>query len=322
VASYVEPTAMGRYLGTEGATVRVDSDGTVMAFVGTTAQGHSIETTMAQVVADTLGVAFEHVTVVQADSQATPYGPGTGGSRTAVVVGGAVHDATVAVREGVLAIAAHQMEAAPEDLDIADGQVFVRGSPTRAVSLREVAMAARRFSDSLPPEVPPRLEATVRFRPTRFPTWSNATHVCVVEIDVDTCVSRVVRYIVSEDCGRMINPAVVNGQIYGGVVQGIGGVLLEDFIYDSGGNPLTTTFMDYLLPTTAEVPDIEVGHIECLSTSNPTGAKGVGEGGAIGAHAAVANAVGDALAHLGVQVTATPLGPKEIHRLLQEAGRL
>jgi carbon-monoxide dehydrogenase large subunit len=142
----------------------------------------------------------------------------------------------------------------------------------------------------------------------------------VVEIDPLTCVPKVLRYIVSEDCGRMINPAVVEGQIFGGVVQGLGGVLLEDFVYDDDGNPLTTTFVDYLLPTTTDVPHIEVGHIETDSTTNPGGYKGMGEGGAIGAHAAVANAVGDALAHLGVNVLATPLGPNDIHRLLVEAG--
>ena len=129
------------------------------------------------------------------------------------------------------------------------------------------------------------------------------------------------RYIVSEDCGKMINPMVVEGQIFGGVVQGIGGVLLEDFVYDADGNPLTTTFMDYLPPTTTEVPDIEVGHIETESTTNPGGFKGMGEGGAIGAHAAVANAVGDALAPLGVRVTKTPLGPEQIFALVEAARR-
>ena len=189
------------------------------------------------------------------------------------------------------------------------------------MSVKEVASLAYRFADQLPEGLEAGLEATVRFKPTRFPTWSNATHLCVVEIDRDTCVPKVLRYIVSEDCGTMINPTVVEGQIFGGVVQGMGGVLLEDFVYDDNGNPLTTTFMDYLLPTTTEVPEIEVGHIETLSSTNPGGYKGMGEGGAIGAHAAVANAVGDALAHLGINVTSTPLGPNDIHRLLQSVGQ-
>jgi carbon-monoxide dehydrogenase large subunit len=275
---------------------------------------------MAQVVADELGVDYGDVTIVQADTQSTPYGPGTGGSRTAVIAGGAARRAAVEVREKVLLLAAHMMEAAPEDLEIAESVVSVRGTPGRHVTLKDVAHQAYTDAWLLPPEIDAGLEATIRFKPSRFPTWSNATHVCVVEIDADTYIPKILRYIVSEDCGRMINPQVVEGQIYGGVVQGIGGVLFEDFRYDDDGNPLTTTFLDYLLPTAGEVPVIEVGHLETESTTNPGGFKGMGEGGAIGAHAAVANAVGDALAHLGVTVTTTPLGPQEIFELVQRAG--
>ena len=283
ICAYVEPTSMGgNTLATEAATVKVDTSGRVMAYLGTTSHGQSIETTMAQIVADHLGVAYEDVTIVQADSQSTPYGPGTGGSRTAVVAGGAAREATVAVREKVLAVAAHMMEAAPEDLEIAESVVSVRGTPSKSVTMKDVAKLAMLNSHELPAEVGSGLEATVRFRPKRFPTWSNATHICVVEVDGETWLPRVLRYIVSEDCGKMINPMVVEGQIFGGVVQGMGGVLLEDFVYDDDGNPLTTTFMDYLPPTTSEVPNIEVGHIETESTTNPGGYKGMGEGGAIG----------------------------------------
>ena len=321
VSVYVEPTSMNQpALATEGATVRVETSGHVMAFLGTTSHGQSIETTMAQIVADTLGVDYDDVSVVQADTQSTPYGPGTGGSRTAVVAGGAIRGATIEVRDKVLAIAAHTLEADPADLDIVAGRVFVRGTPAKALSMGDVARAAYRDAHELPPELSPGLEATLRFRPARFPTWSNAAHLCVVEIDPDTCIPTVTRYIVSEDCGRMINPTVVDGQIFGGVVQGLGGVLLEDFVYDDAGNPLTTTFVDYLLPTMTEVPRIEVSHVDTPSTTNPGGFKGMGEGGAIGAHAAVANAVGDALAPYGIDVTTTPLGPNDIHRLLVAAG--
>jgi carbon-monoxide dehydrogenase large subunit len=317
---YVEPTSMGGpTLHTEGATVRVESSGKVMAFLGTTSHGQSVETTMAQVVADTLGVAYDDVTVVQADTQATPYGPGTGGSRTAVIAGGAAREATEAVRDKVLQVAAHAMEASPDDLEIENSIVSVRGTPTKSISLRDVAQIAYVNSDTLPPDLTSGLEATVRFRPNRFPTWSNATHACVVEIDPETWLPAVKRYVVSEDCGNMINPTVVEGQIAGGVVQGLGGVLLEDFVYDADGNPLTSTFMDYLLPTAAEVPDLEIGHIMSESTTNPGGFKGLGEGGAIGSHAAVANAVADALAHLGVRVTKTPLGPEDIFALVEAA---
>jgi carbon-monoxide dehydrogenase large subunit len=218
-----------------------------------------------------------------------------------------------------LDLAALSMEAAPEDLEIASGVISVRGTPTRSITLKEVAELAYVNPGALRLESDAGLEATVRFRPSRLPTWSNAAHLCVVEINEADWLPRVVRYIVSEDCGRMINPMVVEGQIFGGVVQGIGGVLLEDFVYDEAGMPLTTTFMDYLLPTTTEIPNIEVGHIASVSTTNPGGFKGMGEGGAIGAHAAVANAVGDALAHLGVRVTSTPLGPNDIFALVEAA---
>jgi aerobic carbon-monoxide dehydrogenase large subunit len=323
VSAYVEPTSMGGpTLASEGATVRVEASGRVVAYMGTTSHGQSVETTMAQVIADALGVAYDDVTVIQAETRSTPYGPGTGGSRTAVVAGGAARAAAGAVRDKLLAVAAHMMEAAREDLEIDQGQIAVRGTPSRSVHIKDVAKLVYRSAETLPPETEPSLEATVRFRPTQFPTWSNATHICVVEIDSRTWIPRIRRYIVSEDCGRMINPMIVEGQIFGGVVQGIGGVLLEDFVYDADGNPLTTTFMDYLLPTTTEVPDIEVGHVETESTTNPGGFKGLGEGGAIGSHAAVANAVSDALAHLGVEVTRTPLGPNDIFQLVQAAGGL
>jgi carbon-monoxide dehydrogenase large subunit len=322
VSVYVEPTSMaGPALATEGATIRVEPSGRVVAFLSTTSHGQSVETTMAQVIADELGVDYDDVTVVQADTQSTPYGPGTGGSRTAVIAGGAARGAAMQVREKVLAIAAHAMEVAPEDLELVSSTVSVRGTPSRSMTLREVARRAYVDAQSLPPDIGAGLEATVRFKPTAFPTWSNATHLCVIEIDPETYRPQILRYIVSEDCGRMINPQVVEGQIFGGVVQGIGGVLYEDFRYDADGNPLTTTFLDYLLPTTTDVPKIEVGHLETESTTNPGGFKGMGEGGAIGAHAAVANAVGDALAHLGVRATTTPLGPEEIFQLVQSASR-
>jgi carbon-monoxide dehydrogenase large subunit len=321
VSCYIEPSSMNApTLASEGATVRVESSGKVVAFLGTTSHGQSVETTMAQIVAEHLGIDYEDVTVVQGETQSTPWGPGTGGSRTAVVAGGAVREATLAVRERVLQIAAHVLEAAPEDLDIEHGSVHVKGTPSKAITMREVAHAAYTAADQLPLDLGAGLEATLRFRPTSFPTWSNATHVCVVEVDPDTCLPKILRYIVSEDCGRMINPDIVEGQIFGGVVQGIGGVLLEDFVYDADGNPLTTTFLDYLLPTASDVLAIEIGHLETVSTTNPGGFKGMGEGGTIGSHAAVTNAVADALAPLGIHVTTSPLGPNDIHRMMVEAG--
>jgi len=173
---------------------------------------------------------------------------------------------------------------------------------------------------SLPPDVPLGLEAQVRYAPNNFVTWSNACHMCVVEVDRDTGAVEILRYVVSEDCGVMINPTVVEGQIAGGVVQGIGGVLYEHLAYDDAGNPLASTFVDYLLPTAAEVPEIEYAHIETFAPTNPGGHKGLGEGGAIGAPPCVINAVSDALAPLGVAIRSQPLGPADIVALIEEAG--
>ena len=318
-AVYVEPSGQRMAsLATESATVRVESNGEVTVLLGSTSHGQGIETTMAQIAADYLGVDIDSVSVVQGTT-VTPYGPGTGGSRTAVISGGAIAEASSAVRERVLRVATHLLEAAFEDLDISHGVIAVRGSPRPSVSFEQVAQAVLYAADALPQDVDVTLEFTSRFRPSAQTTWSNASHLCLIEIDTETYLPRILRYIVSEDCGRMINPMIVDGQVSGGVVQGIGGVLLEHFVYDESGNPLTTTFMDYLLPTATDVPAIEIDHLETPSSTNPGGFKGVGEGGAIGSHAAVANAVGDALAHLGVRVTKTPLGPSEIFDLVQKA---
>jgi carbon-monoxide dehydrogenase large subunit len=265
---------------------------------------------MAQVVAEHLGVDLDDVVVVQGDTATAPFGGGTGGSRTAVVAGGAAREASLAVREKAVQIAAHLLEAAPEDLDVEGGHVRVRGTPTRGVALAEVARVALNSPMELPPDIPPGLDATVSYQAPPI-TWSNACHACTVEVDPATGVVEVLRYAVSEDCGVMINPMVVEGQIAGGVVQGLGGVLYEHFVYDEDGNPLTTTFLDYLVPTATEVPPIEFGHVETRSPT-PGGHKGMGEGGAIGSPPCVFNAVADALARRGVRITDQPLTPSRI----------
>jgi carbon-monoxide dehydrogenase large subunit len=221
------------------------------------------------------------------------------------------------LRERMAAIVAKQLEASADDLEFVNGRVQVVGTPTRGMSLPEVAAVAYTQPAMLPEGVPPGLEAQNRFAPSSFATWSNACHMCVVEIDRATGAVTIERYVVSEDCGVMINPNVVEGQIAGGVVQGIGGVLYEDMKYDDAGNPLATTFVDYLLPTAAEVPVIEYAHIETPAPTNPGGHKGLGEGGAIAAPPAVINAVADALRPLGVEVRDQPLGPAEIVALLE-----
>ena len=318
IGLYVEPTSMASgSLGVECATVRVQPSGTVTVMLGTGSHGQGVETTMAQVVAEHLGVDIEDVVVVQGDTASAPFGAGTGGSRTAVIAGGAARAASLEVRDKVLEIAAHLLEAAPEDLDLDDGRVSVRGTPTRGVTVAEVAAVAYNAPSGLPAELPPGLEATVSYQAPPI-TWSNACHVCTVEVDPDTGVVTLLRYVVSEDCGVMINPMIVEGQIAGGVVQGIGGVLYEHLVYDDQGNPLTTTFLDYLVPTATEVPDIEYGHIETRSPT-PGGHKGMGEGGAIGSPPAVFNAVADALALRNAKITEQPLTPSRILEALDGA---
>ncbi|HEV2310722.1 MAG TPA: molybdopterin cofactor-binding domain-containing protein, partial [Acidimicrobiia bacterium] len=315
---YVEPTSMGSgSLGVETATVRVQPSGTVTVHLGTGSHGQSVETTMAQVVAEHLGVEFDDVVVVQGDTGTAPFGAGTGGSRTAVVAGGAARDAALAVREKATQIAAHLLEAAPEDVEVEAGRVTVRGTPTRGVGLADVARVALNAPQQLPPDVGPGLEATAHYQAPPI-TWSNACHACTVAVDPSTGTVEVLRYVVSEDCGRMINPMVVEGQIAGGVAQGIGGVLYEHFVYDEDGNPLTTTFLDYLVPTSTEVPTIEYGHVETPSPT-PGGHKGMGEGGAIGSPPCVFNAVADALAQRGVRLTEQPLTPSRLLDALADA---
>jgi carbon-monoxide dehydrogenase large subunit len=318
---YIEPSAMRMGpLASEAATVRVSGTGKVDVYLGSGSHGQSIETTMIQIVADELGIDIDDVVLHQGDTASTPFGGGTGGSRTAVISGGAMREASAMVRTKAIQIAAHLLEANPDDLDIADGQISVRGTPARAVAFRDVAAAAYYRPDTLPPGMELGLEATARYQPPPF-TWSNACHVCTVEVDPTSGATRILRYIVSEDCGTMINPNVVEGQVAGGVVQGIGGVLYEHMLYDDDGNPLASTFMDYLIPTAGEVPVIEYGHVETPSNT-PGGHKGMGEGGAIGAPPCVFNAVADALAQMGVTgVTDQPLGPREVLDALAAVGR-
>jgi carbon-monoxide dehydrogenase large subunit len=311
-ATYVEPTSSGMgSFGTEGATIRVEPGGTVNVFVAGGSSGNSIETTVVQLTADALGVDIADVHTVQGDTAVTPYGMGTAGSRSASMTAGAVREAATVVRDRLVAIAAHRLEAAPEDIEVDGGRAYVRGTPASGLTVAELAELAYSQPAALPPGVPAGLEATARYTSESASVWANATHVCTCEVDVDTGQVTILRYIVSEDCGPMINPNVVEGQIAGGTVQGIGGALLEHMAYDDIGNPLATTFMDYLLPTASEVPTIEYGHLESPGPL-PGGFKGVGEGGAIGAPPSVVNAVNDALAPLGVTLTRLPLTPSNV----------
>jgi carbon-monoxide dehydrogenase large subunit len=319
----VEPTGMGvGLLGTDQATMRIEPSGVVNIYMGTGSTGNSLETTIPQIVAEHLGCALDDVVFHQGDTASSPWGHGSGGSRAAVVSGGAARAASLQLRERVVRLAADLLEAAPEDLELVDSVVSVRGTPSRSVGLADVAALVHRRPERIADDELRSLEVAVRFRPPNPYTWSNATHACTCEVDVETGQISLVRYVVAEDCGIIINPLIVDGQIAGGVAQGIGGAMLERFAYDDTGNPLTTTFLDYLLPTAADVPTIECGHIETPSAA-PGGFKGMGEGGAIGAPAAVANAIADALSPFGSTLTSIPVGPPNVFDLVssEEDGR-
>jgi carbon-monoxide dehydrogenase large subunit len=315
--TFVEPTSPGYGIyGTEGATIRIEPSGSVTVLVTGGSSGNSIETTVVQLVADALAVDIDDVATIQGDTAVTPSGAGACGSRSASMTAGAVAESATVLRDQILALAGHHLEAAVEDLELAGGgRVSVRGTPSINVTYAELAQLAHSRPENLAPGTPTSLEATESYASSIPQVWTNATHVCTCEVDIATGQVQLLRYIVGEDCGPMINPAVVDGQIDGGTVQGIGGALYEHLVYDGDGNPVTTTFMDYLLPTAAEVPMIEHVHVETPSPG-PGGYKGVGEGGAIGAPPAVINAVADALAPFGVTITEQPLSPPRILALI------
>jgi carbon-monoxide dehydrogenase large subunit len=327
VAAYTEFTGMGsgtfrrrgmkQVSGHDAATVRVEPTGEIRGFVSAASQGQGHATTLAQVLADELGAALEAVTIVEGDTERCPYGSGSFASRSMVVSGGALVLAARRVREKITTIAAHMLEAARDDLVLEGGAIAVRGAPGRALTLAQVAdLAYRPAGGTLPSGLDPALEATQYYDPPPA-TFSNGTHVAVVDVDPDTGQVEIVRHVVVEDCGRIVNPMIVDGQTHGAVAQGIGNALYEEFRYDAGGQPLTTTFMDYLIPGTMEVPPIDVAHLETPPAVTVTGFKGMAEGGTIGSTAAVANAVADALASLGIEIRELPVTPDRLYRLLR-----
>jgi carbon-monoxide dehydrogenase large subunit len=303
----------------EAANVRLESDGHLVVTTAQAPHGQSHETTLAQVAADEMGVPIEHVRVLYGDTRTAPFKmTGTGGSMASTFASGAVIVSTRKVKEKVLDIAGEQLEISPADLDISDGMITPAGAPDKAIPLAQIAMQAAMMPDTLPPGSDPRLEAQERFIGAGITGggWSTATHACVVEVDVETGGVQILRYLVVEDCGRIINPAIVDGQVRGGTAQGIGEALYEEAAYDADGNFLSSTFMDYLLPTSAEIPFIQVEHLE-TDPDGEFGFRGVGEGGAIGAPGAVGNAVADALAPFGAKVLHQYLPPA---RVLELAG--
>ncbi|ANI42123.1 xanthine dehydrogenase family protein molybdopterin-binding subunit [Mycolicibacterium vaccae] len=319
-SAYIEPTgAATGNLATEGATIRMESTGKINVYVNGGSAGNSIETTVVQLTADALGANIEDVATIQGDTAVTPYGAGTQGSRSAPMTAGAVNEAGAILRAQIIAIAAQILGVEGSDIELANSRASVRSDSDKSVSFADIAYRSH-YDPAQLGGVSPTLEATARFNSQAMIHWANATHVCTCEVDVETGRVELTRYIVSEDVGPMINPNVVEGQVAGGTVQGIGGALLEKLAYDDAGNPVASTFVDYLLPTATEVPPIEFGHVE-IPGPGVGGYKGAGEGGAIGSPPAVINAINDALAPLGVTLTQLPATPATIVELIERAGK-
>lgn len=320
-SAYIEPTgAATGHLGTEGCTIRMEPTGKINVYVNGGSTGNSLETTVVQLTADALGADIADVSTIQGDTAVTPYGAGTQGSRSGPMTAGAVAEAGALLRKQIIAMAAPRLEVDEAEVELTGSRAVVSGNPDKSVSFADLAYRAYYEPQQLPPGVSSSLEATARFAspPEAMIHWANATHACTCEVDIETGRVTLTRYIVSEDVGPMINPNVVEGQIAGGTVQGIGGALLEDMAYDDDGNPLSSTFVDYLLPTATEVPAIEYGHVE-IPGPGVGGYKGVGEGGAIGSTPAVINAINDALAALGVTLTRLPASPAAIVEAIENA---
>jgi len=308
---YIEGTGVGPF---ESAFVRIDPSGKVYVSCGASPQGQGMETIFSQVVADIWRVAPEDVVLTFADTAAIAIGFGTMASRSTVTASAAIHHASARLREKVFAITANLLECAPADLELRDGGVGVVGVPGAAVSLAKVAQAARPGWENPRPEgVEAGLEETYYWQPPTV-TWSYAVHVAIVEVDRETGRVSVDNYAVAHDCGVVVNPMLVEGQIMGGTVQGLGGILSEAIVYDASGQLLTGSLMDYALPIASDIPAMRIVHQHSPSPLNPLGVKGVGEGGAVAPPAAIANAVCDALVPFGVEVNATPIKPEQLVR--------
>jgi carbon-monoxide dehydrogenase large subunit len=339
VVPFVEPTGPSYYGTTahwrayDSALVRIQPDGSALVGIGVQAIGQGIESTTAAVAADALGLDVDDVSVVSGDTDLCPYGLGAWGARGAIVSSGAVLKAAEIVVSKAKAIAAGLLEADPEDVVVDRGRLHVRGTGAPSVTMRDIATAAYARTAELPPGTEPGLEATVSYDPPGIDlepddkgrmnvaaAWSNASHAAVVKVDITTGAVALLDYIVVDDCGTVINPLIVEGQITGGVAQGIAGALYEHVVYDENGQPLSASFMDYTIPSSREIPPMTIEHIETPAVEMPLGVKGVGESGTIGAAAAIANAVGDALREFDVDIVATPITPTSVLEAIHASG--
>ena len=329
VATYVEPNTYGSEFyktagipgsGHDAAIVRIEPSGAVAAQIGIVSQGQSHLTTVAQALADELTLPMEKIRVQSGDTAAAPYGMGTRGARGGVVSVGAALGATRVLKQKLLRIAAHLLEAPIEDLELVDGSIRVRGVPSSGMTIAQLAQKAYLAPTELPPGMEPGLEATHAFDPPPL-TFSSGTHICQVEIDPETGGLTIPRYTIVEDCGRMLNPRIVEAQLHGATAQGLGGALLEEIVYDADGQNHSATLLDYAIPTAALMPSFEIEHLERLDPNTPLGMKGMAEGGVMGASAAISNAVADALAPLGIAAGRQPFTARRLAEALRAARR-
>jgi carbon-monoxide dehydrogenase large subunit len=307
---------MGITPGWETVELSMDPSGNLELRIGASPHGQGLRTTLSQLVADEIGVDPDKIKVVHGDTDRTPYGWGTFASRSIVIAGGASVLAARKVQTKLKKIASRLLEAAEEDIVLEASAARVTGTD-RAITVEALARAAYQQAHLFRGELDPGISETASYDPAG--TFSNACHACVVEVDPETGGVVIERFVVAEDAGRLVNPMIVDGQVVGGVVQGIGNALLEEIVYDDSGNILTATLADFLPPTSREIPEIELFHLETLSDATITHSKGLGEGGAIGAPAAILNAINDSLVPFGVTINEMPATPQRIRAALRHA---
>jgi carbon-monoxide dehydrogenase large subunit len=318
LCNYVEGTGRGPF---ESASVRVEPSGKIIVTTGATAQGQGVKSMLAQIVAGQLGVPAERVHVIDGDTAASPLGLGAFASRQAVNAGNAAHQAARTVAAKAIQAAAAMLKLTPDDLELVDGRVRGKGMQGVELTLAQIAHALSGVPGmALPTSMAPGLASSCDFQPEAM-TYTSGTHVCEAAVDIATGQVTLNRYLVVHDCGRMINPLMVEGQVLGAVAHGIGATLYEWMRYDSNGQPLTASFADYLLPTSDVVPTIEIHHMESPSPFNPLGLKGAAESGTIGAPAAIVSAIEDALRPFGIVITDLPITPPRLLALIQAAKR-
>jgi carbon-monoxide dehydrogenase large subunit len=294
----------------------MDPSGLVEARIGASPHGQGLRTTLAQIIADQVGISPQQVRIVHGDTDRTPYGWGTFASRSLVISGGATFLAAQKIRNKLLTAASHMLEASADDIVLEDGNAKVSGTD-RTIAISALARAAYFQTHQFKGDLTAGLNESADYDPPG--TFSNACHVAIVEVDIETGHVTLEKFLAVEDAGRIINPMIADGQVHGGIAQGIGNALLEEIVYDAFGNVQTATLADFTPPTARDIPPIELHHIETPAASSITGAKGLGEGGAIGAPAAVINAVNDALSPFGISIDEMPATPQRIRAALRAA---